>query len=40
MRGGLSFTEAFLLTIEDREIIGKIIEDNLETAKKTSMPFF
>lgn len=40
MRGGLSFTEAFLLSPEDREIIGKIIEDNLETAKNTQMPFF
>lgn len=40
MRGGLSFTEAFLLTIEDREIIAKIIEENLETSKTTQMPFF
>lgn len=40
MRGGLSFTEAFLLSPEDREIIGKIIEDNLETSKNTQMPFF
>lgn len=40
MRGSLSFTESFSLSIEDREIIAKIVEDNLETAKKTSMPFF
>ena len=40
MRGSLSFTEAFLLTVEDREIIAKIIEDNLETSKTTQMPFF
>ena len=40
MRGGLSFTEAFSLSPEDREIIAKIIEDNLETAKTSQMPFF
>jgi hypothetical protein len=40
MRGSLSFTEAFLLTVEDRGIIAKIIEENLETSKTTQMPFF
>lgn len=40
MRGSLSFTEAFLLTVEDRQIIAKIIEDNLETARTTQLPFF
>lgn len=40
MRGGLSVTEAYLLSPEDREILAKLIDDNLETAKKTQMPFF
>lgn len=40
MRGGLSISEAYMLTPEDREIIGKIIDDNLETTKKTQIPFF
>jgi hypothetical protein len=40
MRGSINTNDAFLLTPEDREIIGKIIEDNLETTKKTQMPFF
>lgn len=40
MRGGLSLTEAFELNIEDREILGKIIEDNLDTTKKSGLPFF
>jgi hypothetical protein len=40
MRGGLSVTESFLLTPEDRTIISKIIEDNLETTKTTQLPFF
>lgn len=40
MRGGLSFTEAHFLTPDEREWIGKIIEENLETTKKTGLPFF
>lgn len=40
MRGGLSVTESFLLTPEDRTLISKLIEDNLETTKSTQMPFF
>jgi hypothetical protein len=40
MRGGISYAEAHMLTHDEREIIGKIIKDNLETAKETGMPFF
>ena len=40
MRGGLSYAEAHLLTVEERSIIGKIIEDNLETTKTSGLPFF
>jgi hypothetical protein len=40
MRGGLSFSEAFLLTPEDRELIAKIIEENLETTKTSGLQFF
>lgn len=40
MRGGLSFSEAFLLTPEDRELIGKIIESNFEITKEIQMPFY
>jgi hypothetical protein len=40
MRGGLTYTESFNLTHEDRTIIAKIIEGNLETTKETQMPFF
>jgi hypothetical protein len=29
-----------MLGIEDRKIISEIIKDNLETAKKSGMPFF
>jgi hypothetical protein len=40
MRGGLSFTEAYMLDQQDREIITKIIEENLELTKASQMPFF
>ena len=40
MRGALSMDEIFQTAPEDREIISKIIKENLETAKKTGMPFF
>lgn len=40
MRGGISYTDVMNLSGKEREIIGKIIEDNLETTKNTKMPFF
>lgn len=40
MRGSITVSEAYNLTFEDREIIGKIIEGNLETTKKSGLPFF
>jgi len=40
MRGGLSIDEAFQLSYEDRDIIGKIVKDNMEVTKKSGMPFF
>jgi signal-transduction protein with cAMP-binding, CBS, and nucleotidyltransferase domain len=40
MRGSVSYDEAMLLTDTDRAIISKIVKDNLETSKKSGMPFF
>ena len=40
MRGGISYNDAMSLTVEDRKIINNIVKDNLETAKKSGMPFF
>lgn len=40
MRGGLSYEEAMYLSQSERETIGKIIESNMEVAKKTGLPFF
>jgi hypothetical protein len=40
MRGGLNYDDAMLLSLEDRKIVNEIIKDNLETARKSGMPFF
>jgi len=40
MRGSISYDEGMLLSREDREIINKIIKENLETTQKSNMPFF
>ena len=40
MRGSLSYDEAMMLSNEDKQIIYSIIEDNLETTKKSGLPYF
>ena len=37
---GLSYAEAMNLSYDEREIIGEIIKENLETTKKSGLPFF
>jgi hypothetical protein len=37
---GLSYSEVMNMSYEEREIISEIIKDNLETTKKSGMPFF
>jgi len=40
MRGGITYTEAMNLGHQERDIIGKLIKENLETTKKSGLPFF
>jgi hypothetical protein len=40
MRGGLTYEEACNLSPEERKTIGEIIKDNMETTKKTGLPYF
>jgi hypothetical protein len=40
MRGSLTVEQSYQLDYESREIIQKIVEDNLETTKKSGLPFF
>ena len=40
MRGGLTYTEGMNLSSNERDAIGKIVKENLETTKKSGLPFF
>ena len=40
MRGGLTYTEAMMLSYNERLIISDIIKDNMESTKKSGLPFF
>jgi len=40
MRGGVTYSEALEMNPDERQLVGKIINSNLEIAKDTQMPFF
>jgi hypothetical protein len=40
MRGGLSYDHALQLSVSERRAINEIIKENLDTTKKTGLPFF
>ena len=40
MRGGVTYAEAMHMSASEREIIAGIVKENLETTKKTRLPFF
>ena len=40
MRGGLTYEQILALSANERKIIGEIIKDNMDTTKKTGLPFF
>jgi hypothetical protein len=40
MRGGVTYDELMDMSVTERNIIGSIIEENLETTKKSGMAFF
>ncbi len=40
MRGGVTYQESLVMSAEERSVVGDIIKENLETAKKTGQPFF
>jgi hypothetical protein len=37
---GLSYSEGINLSHDEREIVAEIIKENLETTKKSGLPFF
>jgi hypothetical protein len=40
MRGGVSYNQALQLSVSERTSISNLIKENLETTKKTGLPFF
>jgi len=40
MRGGISYNQALQLSVSERTSISNLIKENLETTKKTGLPFF
>ena len=40
MRGGVTYNEACSMSPTEREIVGQLVKENLETTKKTGQPFF
>ena len=40
MRGGVTYQEIVNMSGPEREMMGKLIKENLETAKKTGQPFW
>jgi hypothetical protein len=40
MRGGLTYQDAMALSPAERKIVNVIIKDNMETTKKSGLPFF
>lgn len=39
-RGSVSYTDVMNMSTDERKIMNEIIDDNLETTKKTQLPFF
>ena len=40
MRGGVTYEEAMQMCQADRSLINDIVKENLETTKKSGLPFF
>ena len=40
MRGGLPYDQALQLSVSERKLINGIVKENMETTKKSGLPFF
>jgi hypothetical protein len=40
MRGGVTYEEAMQMSQQERDAMSDIAKDNLETTKKSKLPFF
>lgn len=39
-RGGVSYVDVLNMSTDELEALNQMVDDNLETTKKTKMPFF
>lgn len=40
MRGGVTYDEAMQMSQQERDAINVIVKENIETTKKSGLPFF
>lgn len=40
MRGGITYEQVLQLSNNERRMIAELAKDNIETTKKTNLPFF
>jgi hypothetical protein len=40
MRGGLSYADALNLSHDERKLLGELIKENMDTTKKSGLPYF
>lgn len=40
MRGGITYDQVLMLSPTEREMISKLAKENIETTKKTNLPWF
>ena len=40
MRGGASYEDVLNMSYDERKLANELIESNMETTKKTQLPFF
>lgn len=40
MRGGIAYEQVLNLSFAERDFISKLIKENLDTTKKSGLPFF
>jgi hypothetical protein len=40
MRGGIPYDQVLQLSVSERKLISEIVNDNMETTKKTGLNFF
>jgi hypothetical protein len=40
MRGGATYEDVLQMSYSEREMLGELIKDNIETTNKTKLPWF